>query len=566
MYGRDPWLRLLFVLIGAALLLFAIYPSAVVFLRSVQGEGGRFTLLWYQQAFLEPASLKALANTGLLIAVTPVVAVLLGALMAWVVRRTDMPMHWLGEFVPILPLLMPPLVGAMGWVFLLAPRQGFANILLRNLAATLGLARPDQGPLNAFSLSGMVWAIAVYIVPYAYTYISDAFRSLDASLEEAALVCGASPAVTLWRISLPLVTPAVLSGALLAFIVAGSEFAVAGTIGIPAHVSVLSTRIYEATTVTPPRFGLAAALGSILMLVTIAGTIVQNRLSAGQRFISIGSKGFRSQRIRLGPWRWVALALLLTFSLTAVVLPLGAVFVVSLMPFWKGSIEPARLSLRNYAEVLSTSAAHAGIVHSLVFAAVAATAATAVAVIIATIALRTRLRGRRLLEFLGVAPMGVPAIVFSVGAVIVFVQPPLRLYGTLIVLPIVYAVHFLPFVLRSATSALLQIHPDIEEAAFVAGEGVWSTLWRVVLPLLGPSLASGWAVVFILATRELPLSVLLVAPGNQVMATVLWSQWIDGTFPQGAAFAVVMFLISCVVVLAAQWFGRRVSARWEQGG
>jgi iron(III) transport system permease protein len=561
MYGKDLSLRILYIVIGLCLLTFVIIPGILVFGVSFQGAGGNFSFEWYLKAFTSKASLTAIINTSIIVVICPIIGVTLGVLLAWIINRTDMPFRKLSTIIPFLPILLPSIVSAVGWVFLLSPRQGYVNVGMREIGGLIGITPGEQGPFDINSFGILIFIISMFIVPFAYIYVSNAFNNMNSSLEEASQISGASQWKTLFNISIPLVTPAILSSLLLALVISVSEFAASSVIGIPAGITVLPTLIHQSMTLYPQALGLATALGSILIVIVGLGVYFQNRTTKDTSYITITGKGFHTNLIKLGRWKWVALAIVIVYAIITIVLPIGSIFVVSLLPYWSPDVGLSQASFEHYQAIFENETAVDSIINTIILAIVGTTVANLLAFIMAIIIVRTKRKGKKIFEVFGMAALGIPGIVFSIGALTFFTQSPLKLYGTHFPLLIIYSVIFLPLVLRSMVTALLQVHPELEEASLLSGAGTWKTLGKILLPVVGPSIATSWVLGFILITHELPAATLLTVPGMQVMSTYLLGIWGDGAISVSAAFAMIMFVISAVAVIAGQLVATRISKR-----
>ncbi|MEH7246241.1 iron ABC transporter permease [Neobacillus niacini] len=561
MYNRDLTLKILLSVVALFLVTFVVIPAFLVFEVSFRGEEGGFSLEWYSAAFTSKSSLQAILNTSIILVVCPLLGVTFGVLLAWIINRTNIPFRRVSKFIPFMPILLPPIVSSVGWVFLMSPKAGYVNLALRNIGETLGFSMGDTGPFNINSFGMLLFIIASIIVPYSYIYVSNAFNNMDSSLEEASQISGASQWRTLAKVSMPLVVPAILSSLLLALVISVSEFAASSIIGVPADVKVMPTLIHQSMTNYPQALGLATALGSILIVIVALGVYFQNRITKDTSYITITGKGYRTNLINLGRWKWLAFLFVLAYAVIAILLPIGAVFVVSLLPYWSPEVGLDQANLSHYQAIFENETATGSMTNTIILAILGTTFTNIIAFIMAIIIVRTKRKGNKLFELLGMATLGIPGIVFSIGALKFFTESPLALYGTHYPLLIMYTVIFLPLILRSMVTALMQVHPELEEASFLSGANTWKTLARILLPVLAPSIATSWVLGFILVTHELPASTLLTVPGIQVMSTYLLGAWGDGAISSSAAFAIIMFVISAIAVLGGQWFAAAFSKR-----
>jgi iron(III) transport system permease protein len=387
---------------------------------------------------------------------------------------------------------------------------------------------------------------------------SAALESSDASLEHAARLLGAGRWRTTMRITLPLVLPSILTGAILAFVTAIALFGSQAILGIPGRIYTLSTRVYQVLAY-PPDYGVASALSMSLVILTIAALALQRRLLR-RDVATIGGRGAVVERIPLGRWRPVAVTACALFLVVAVVLPYGALAVVSMTKAWTAGLVPANLTLDNYASVLfKIDQTQRAIGNSVLLGVLTATGALAIGIVIATIDLRTRVRGRALLDYLALMPLGLPGIVVAVAILELWLRLPFELYGTLAILLLAYLTRFIPLAVRSAHAALGQVDRSLEEAARIGGASQWRTQRFVTLPLVRSALLAGWVLVFVPTLGELSASVLLFTPDTVTLAVAIFNLQDNGKLELVSALGIVLLgLVTAVVLLARRIAGRPV--------
>lgn len=561
MYNKDLILKILYIAIGLFLVTFVIIPAVLVFGVSFIGREGGFSLEWYVQAFASSSSRSAIMNTSILIAVCPLLGVSFGVLLAWIINRTNIPFRRLSRVIPFLPILLPTIVSAIGWVFLLSPKQGYFNVLFREFLGLFGMSIGEQGPLDIYTFGMLIIIIAMHAIPYSYIYVSNAFNSMDSSLEEASQISGASQMKTVVSISVPLIAPAILSSLLLAVVISVSEFAASSVIGAPSNTKVIPTLIYQSMSEFPLKLGLATALGAILIVIVTIGVYFQNRITRDTSYVTITGKGYRTNLTNLGVWKWPAFIIVVGYTLVSIVLPVGSIFVVSLLPYWSPEVGLSDISFAHYQTILANDIAKNSILNTVILAIAGTTLTNIIAFFMAVIIVRTKRKGLKVFEILGMATLGVPGLVFAIGALEFYTKWLSPLYGTHYPLLIMYSVIFLPLILRSMITALMQVHPELEEASFISGANTWKTLFRILLPVITPQIASSWVLGFILVTHELPASTLLTTPGLQVMPTYLLGIWGDGAVSTAAAYGMIMFFISAAMIIIGQVAAARISGR-----
>jgi len=547
------------VWIAAALvlLLLVLVPLAWLALSSFQDSTtGALTLRNYASTFSKRIYLEPVLNSFKLAVAVATIAVLVGTPLAWLVSRTDMPGRRLIRPLVLAAFVTPSFLGANAWIFLAAPNSGWLNRIW------LALFRGEQGPFNVFSLQGAIFVIALYSIPYTFTLVSGTLELMSSELEDAATTLGSSTWRTTWQVTLPLALPAILSGFLLSFLEALELFGPPAFLLIPARQQVMTTQLYLFFSQFPPQLEVAAAYAMPLLLVTICLLFFQRRILGRRRFVTVTGKGGVRRRTRLGGWRWPALGLALIPPALSVVLPYGALLLVSLEHVWgKGPFAPGNLTGYWYRwAIFDNATTRQAIVHSLEYSAGAATLAVVVATLVAYMVVRRMVPLTSLLGFTAMAPFVVPGIVLAIGFFAAYSHPPILLYGTAGILIAAYATRFLPIAFSNASGILRGINVDLENAARTLGAGRIHTLLSVTVPLLRTGLLSGWLLVFIPALRELSASVFLFTPRTQVVTTVIFDFSDAGNYEAVSTMGVLMMLITfLIVVVAYRFIGREVT-------
>jgi iron(III) transport system permease protein len=464
---RSGFIRFDQAVMGAAvlaLLILILLPLASLLFGSVTSEDGA-TLGNFREALTGSLYTKPLLNSLMLGAWTGLFSILIGVPLAWAVSRTNVPGKRLIQITGSLSYISPPFLTAIAFVNLFSPNAGLINAFTRDVLGASWLH------FNVFSMAGLVLVTVLHTFPFVFLLASTALQGVDASYEEAAQILGASKWRTALVITAPLVTPAILSGTLLAFVNSIALFGSQAIIGLPARIVTLPTRIY-ALFDYPPEYGLASALSLVFVLITVAALFLQRRFLARRSFVTLGGKGSRPQLIDLGPARWVLFGFAVVVFLIAIVAPYSALLAVSLskswgLAFWKG------LTLQNYNFVLfQYDVTQRAIVNSLFLAVLAATLAVLIGSVIGWIDLRTRMPGRRILDYLSLIPMGLPGIVMAVALIQFWLKMPLALYGTLTILLLAYTGRYIPLGVRAANASLRQIDSSLGKApAFSAPPG-----------------------------------------------------------------------------------------------
>jgi iron(III) transport system permease protein len=493
---------------------------------------------------------QALINSLILGAWTGLFSLLIGLVLAWAVSRTDVPGKTLIQFTASLSYLSPPFLTAIAFVYLFSPNAGLINVFLRDIAGLPWLT------FNIFSMTGLVLVTVLHTFPYVYLLASSALQSVDASYEEAAQILGASKLRTALSVTAPLVAPAILSGTLLSFVNAIALFGSQAIIGLPGRIVTLPTRIY-ALFDYPPEYGLASALSLVFVVITVVALYLQRAFLARRSFVTVAGKGARPQLMALGRARWPLFGIAVIAFLIAIVAPYATLIAVSFskswgLAFWKG------LTLANYKFILfDYNVTQRAILNSLMLAVVAATIAVLLGAVIGWIDLRTRIPGRKLLDYAALIPLGLPGIVVAVALLQFWLSIPyLTLYGTLAILLLAYVGRYIPLGVRAANTSLRQIDPSLEESAQILGASWMTTMREVTLPLIRPGLFAGWLLVFVPVIQELSASILLFSSSSITLAVAVYNLYETGAVERVGALAIInMLIIGCAIVIANKLAG-----------
>lgn len=548
---------LLLALTGAMI----VYPLGTIFWRAFFVDD-RMSAANMLAAVTSPATLAVFGNTFFVAGTSSALALAIGASFAWLIERTDARTGLASEFLPLVPLLVPQIAGVIGWVILLSPQAGMFNGLIRHAAGWIGLD-VASGPINLFSYSGLVSIMTLYLVPYVYLTVSAGLQNLSPSLEEASRMCGASPWKTLRRVTLPAVWPSIVNAGIIVLIFGISMFSVPIVIGTTAGIDVLSVTIYRLLYNYPPRTDLAVVLSLAMMVIVQIALLAQLLISRAGRHAVISGKGAAVTRVRLGRWRWVARSIINGYLLATAVIPVLALAIVSLQPFWTTHISWSVLSLANYKHVLfENMATSQALTNSIGLGIAGATIGMTASAILVLFARRATPATQMLIDGTTAFPATLPHTVVAVSMILAFTGGWLNLQGTITILLIANLVLIIPQAVRSATSALAQIGSDLIEAAQTTGSTSFKTFRRVILPLMSPGLMAGWVILFVHISGELTASALLAGTNNPVVGSVLLDLWENGSFPQLSAIALIMTVLDATVVLIVL-YGLRL--KWRAG-
>jgi iron(III) transport system permease protein len=512
-----------------------------------------FTFANYVRAFGNWSFWSATWDTLRFSVASTVVAFLLGAFVAWVVERTNTPFAKFIGLVLIGRIVVPGILIAIAWILIASPNIGLLNQILYNLTGIRNI-------FNIYSFGGMVWVQSIEMVPLTYLLLSASFQSMDPRLEEASTMTGAGTWRTIRRILFPLALPAAGAALLLVFVYTIEAFEVPLLMGGRAGVRVYSTEIYFDTSRTPTDWGLSSTYAVAMLILAIALLLVYFRLIRhSERYQTVTGKDFRPRRIDLGGWRYLtcALSLFLVFIIT--VLPLLMMVYASLLTLYQAPSRAAfaSMSLDNYRSLLSSQDAITPLVNSTLIGLGTATAVVLVVSLIAYFVHKTRVPGRRILDFLGFAPIAIPSVILGATFLWFYLLVPIPVIGTLTIIGLAYLTKYMPFALRFVSSSMIQIHPELDEAAQVAGVPWARNFFRIMLPLLKPGLLAAWFWVMVHAYRELTVALMLARSQNRTAAVLIFDLWSDGSFLRLSALGVLMFAVLIMLVSISHLIGRR---------
>lgn len=542
--GLDPSLLLW---VGATLVLtfMIVAPLGWIVWSSVHTDRTEaLSLANYLDTFSKPTYLEPIRNSLVLALSVAVLSVGFGTVCAWLVARTDMPAGGLVRLSTLAAFVTPSFLGAIAWIFLAAPNSGWLN---RGWVALTGA---QHGPFNIYTLFGAIFVIALYSYPYTFNFVAAYLETVPSELERSAALLGANPLRVAQRVTLPLVLPAIVAGGLMSLLEALAEFGTPAFLLIPARQQVVTTQLYLFFQY-PTRPNMAAAYAMPLLAFAVGLFALQQWFLRRGRYTTVGGKGVTRDRVRLGRWRWPALALCLLPPFLSLVLPYLALLSTSLSRAWGKGLVSGNLTLDWYRWAYENDAARNAIVHSLLYAAAAATIALILSAFCAYVAGRGLLPGARALGFLAKAPFVVPGIVLAIGFFSAYARPPIVLYGSAAMLIVAFATRFIPIAYSGAETSLRGLDPDLERAARVLGSGQLGTFARIVLPLLRRTLLMNWLLVFIPSLRELSSAIFLFTPATAVMSTLIFDLSDAGNYEPVSTLGVLMMAVTFGLVALA---------------
>ncbi len=502
---------------------------------------------------MNPNVAAALGNALLACAGGTAVAVAIGLAFAWVVVRTNTPCKGLIASAGMLPLFVPPLVAGVAWSILGSPKTGLLNLLLNKAGIPFRF--------DLYSMSGIIFVFGIYYAPYVYMFTAAALRNMDPALEDAAEISGASATRTMATVTFPLIMPAILSGMLLSFVVMLGIYGIPAVLGAPANISVLTTYIFALTAWSPPRYNTAAAVAVILMIVTGVLVYLQQKIVSGRSYTTVAGKAFRPRPLNLGKWRFMTLGLAILYLFVVVVLPTIALFIAAFRKFLFIKDIPALFETKQYGwqhfiKMFDNPLTIASIINSIKVGIITAIVGGLLSFAIGYTITRTRAPGRRMIDVITTIPVAIPGLVIGVAYLWAWIGLPGGLYGTLWILALAFVARFIPDTVKALSTSLLQIHRELEEAAWICGRGTLSTIASIVLPLARPGVVAAMTLLFILSMRELGSSLFLYSSGTMVMAVQLLGYYEGGNIGITAAFSLVQMVLLGVLISFTNWLSR----------
>jgi iron(III) transport system permease protein len=541
------------VLIGSASLVLAIailMPMGMTIFGAIRSDSpgmpnATFTWTNLYQVYGTLTALEPLTNTFLTCVPGTMIALFLGVVLAWLIQRTDAPGHrWLEAYL-IAPIYFSPLALALGWVLLGAPRIGLINVLWPF----------SESIVNVYSYTGIILFIGLYFAPYVYLIISGTLRSLDAGYEDASAILGATPVRSFIKITLPMLRPQILASALLVFVICSSMFAEPMMFGARFHFTNMPIEIFSRIVSSPADYNLAASLGTMMLFIACFGLFLYRRaLASGERFVTTQSRGFVVRRVSLGRMRPFAGAFLTIYMAMIVILPIIALVVTSFQRFIGPRFRLDVFGLRNYAQVFNDAVVIQATINTLLLSAGVATVCTIFGLLCAYHISRRELPGGWLIDAISILPIGVPAVVLSVGFLWAYLWFPIGIYGTVWALLLALVTVVIPNTIRNLDAALRQLGTEVEFAARMLGAGTSRRIFQIVLPMLAGPLLSGWLFAFMLTAIQVSVPIMLRSPGQEMLSVSVWSLALEnGRFGEASVVALIQAVIAGLVVVVARW-------------
>jgi iron(III) transport system permease protein len=536
-----------FALFAALLAILIVLPMSWLVLYAFSDRSGAFTLDNFARFATDPSFTEPLVTTLILSVATSVACCLVAAPLGWLVARTDMPGASLVRYLVTASFVTPPFLGAIAWELLAAPNSGLLNQFYRHVTG----AAQDDHIVNIYTFPGLIFVIACYTFPYVFVLVANALDRIPGDLEDASAILGSRTWHTARRVTVPLAMPALLAGALVAFLQAMTLFGSPAILAIPAGYHTMTTRIWSLFQY-PPKAELAAAAALPLLVLTVLLLRAQRAILGRRGYSVVGGKGGQPRLIRLGGWRWPALALCVLVLFNPIILPYGALLNASFAPVATQLVTLETATLHNIAFVFfELSATKLAIQNTVILGVLTATIGAVLAVVIAYLTTREVMRGHRALNFLATAPVAIPGIVLGVGLFLTYTRPPFVLYGTLWILLIAFITISLPAAYQQMQAAFRSVHPELEDASRILGATRLTALRQITAPLLRTSVIATWCFIFVGTIRELSAAVMLFTSDTKVVSTLIFDLNESGDLAAISVLGILMLAITFAVVIAA---------------
>jgi iron(III) transport system permease protein len=491
-------------------------------------------------------------TTIVLAILSSVLAVVMGTLLAWCASMLPERVRRVGELAPLLPLVVPAVAAVTGWIFLLSPKVGYLNMLLRSLP---GLDRLEEGPFNIYSVTGIIIITGMLLSSFVYVFVFTGLKNMGQELEAAAAACGATPAMRFFTITLPLLRPSIIFATGVVFLLGLGQFTAPLLLGRTAKIDVLTTEMFYLTERFPVDFGLGAALGFPILVLGIGVVLLQKfALGEQRRFVVVSARSKYNVRVT----RWWAAAVIGFYLLVTTVLPLMALIYVSVSPFWTGSLIVPELTLRHWVSVLNNRGLVDAIWTSVQTSVIGIAILIPVGFFMAFALLQsTRIARpvRMAIDLFATLPIAVPASLMGFGLLFVYSQPPFQLYGTNAVLVVTYVTLMIGHSTRLQFTTLVATGQEFLEASKASGAGPLRSLLQVLLPMCRKGIAATAALTFVLLFHEFSASLMVRSARTQVIGSVMYDVWAGGVYSQVAVLALIMVVVTVIGVCIAALLG-----------
>ncbi|WP_295893550.1 iron ABC transporter permease [uncultured Vibrio sp.] len=530
---------LILALLSLAIL--TLLPMSTILGNSIYQDGEWYFVSLFQQ-LIDSYTLTVLWNSIQLAFLVTIVATFLAAPLAWITAKTSLGRHkWL-DIVILIPFMTPPFIDSMGWMTFMRPR-GYLDQLFPSLS---GLQS------GFFSLSGMVLIMSLSLFPFMYLVIKNSLLRVSTSIEEAAIIYGASSRRMLMKVTTPLVLSGYLMGALLVFVKTISEFGTPATLGKQIGYYVLTTEIHRFTSTWPIDFAKASVLSLVLLTTSMLMWMGQLYVSNRYQYQLISGKGNKSRVIHLTAWQtalcWGIIATILGLSIG---IPYFSITATALIDLAGLGLSWDNLTFKHFQHVFDSDGyAFEALLNSIQLSLISATICAGLGIWYGLLIVKGQSKLTKIIDFASLLSNTVPGIVVVFGLILFWNSPnnPAPLYNTKGMLVITYVVLFLPYTVQYVKSAAEQLSHSLEDAAKVCGASTFYHFAKVTLPLILPGVIAGWTMSFIIGQRELVGSLMVKPPGVETTATFIFSEFDQGNTSRAMAMALVVVTVTVSIL------------------
>jgi iron(III) transport system permease protein len=545
-HGFD-YTKLVLYIFAAVLVMLIVLPMSWLVYYGFTTKDGSFTLGNFWTLFNDPTLLDPLVTTFILATSVSLICCAVAAPIGWLVARTDMPLRRTVRLMVTASFVTPPFLGAIAWELLAAPNSGLLNKLYRIVTG----AEPDEYLLNIYSFPGLIFVVACYTFPYVFVLVANALDRTPGELEDASSVLGGGTWVTARRVTIPLALPALLAGALVAFLQAMTLFGSPAILALPAGFHTMTTKIWSLFQY-PPKPELAAAASLPLLILTVLLLRAEHMILGRRSYAVLGGKNSEPRIIRLGWLKWLALAFCFIVLLNPVFLPYGALLNATFSKVASQFVSFSNFTFHNiYFVFYELSATRLALYNTFVLGIATATIGTVLAVVISYLTTREAVTGHKALGFLATAPVAIPGIVLGVGLFLSYTRPPFVLYGTLWILLLAFLTLAMPAAYQQMQSAFKAIHPELEDASRILGATRLRALAQITAPLLRTSVIATWCFVFVGTIRELSAAVMLFTSETKVISVLIFDLNESGDLAAISVLGLIMLIVTSGIVALA---------------
>lgn len=531
-----------------ALLTFTVfYPSLVLVYESFMVNKS-FSFANYTEIFTRPGIVKSMINSLIVVIPATIFSTILAVILAWLVSRTNLFGKSVWQTLLVIPYLIPPFIGAISWTYLLGP-VGFLN---KWYMAIFGASDPL---INIYSLGGMIFVMSIYGFAIPYIIILPTMQKVNASIEESARISGANTWRTMKDVTIPILAPSILGGALLLFMYQMADFGIPAVLGAPNQINLMTTQIYYTilSTDIPNHLQIAAAQSMILVLISVFGLYIYGKYTKSSKYVVVSGKSGSAENTKLGKFQWVAQIFLLGFVITTFIAPMLAILVTAMSKVYGLPVSISNLTFANFAKLFELDYILRSLFNSFTLSVIAGVVVAISGLIIAYMTIKGKAKGAGIMNTLVAIPYAVPGTIVALAMIMAFSQPiPIvgwKLYGTFSILLVAYIARFMNLGVTTMSGAIGQIDSSLEEASRISGASRATSFKDVMFPLLRPSLYSAFFLVLIPALGEISLSALLWSVGNETIGVSVFSTQMEGKVTLTASLAILLLTFTILLNL-----------------